>query len=121
MTQLEKLREKVELLTPVILDSMNLLGGDAEEELGRSFDYVRTALKAVEEEQRWIPVEEELPKPHEDILFVTTKGDIWRGYFVDDLWGWEAYGIVFSFSNEEVNCWRPLPKGPEKIKGKTTP
>ena len=112
MTHLEKLREKVELLTHVILYSMDLLGGDAEEELGRSFDYVRTALKAVEEEQWWIPVEEK-PKPYEDILFVTTKGDIWKGYFVDDLWGWEAYGVVFPFRSNEVTHWRPLPEGPK--------
>ncbi len=62
----------------------------------------------------WIPVcREQKPKPNEDILFVTTKGDIWKGYYVDDLWGWEAYGVVFPFRSNEVTHWRLLPEGPK--------
>lgn len=63
----------------------------------------------------WIPIEQK-PKPQEDILFATRTGGIWKGYFVDDLWGWEAYGVTFPFGNNEVTHWRPLPEGPREVR-----
>jgi hypothetical protein len=61
----------------------------------------------LEESQRWIPVEERLPK--DDTLVM-----VWIGCGIDVVFF--RKGIFYTFAGSEVTHWRPMPNPPE-VKG----
>ena len=62
----------------------------------------------------WIPVEERLPKPYEDVLVFDTLGEIEVGDYssVDKFWNTHTIGSVL--------YWMPLPKPPERTEKAAT-
>jgi len=120
MTTLELLKIQIELV--IELSGMQ----------GPGATLLRSALKAVEDEQRWIPVEENsMPEEDRMILVADSKGQVSSAMFHaksqsftvyrfcggnDDFLGQQIVGVL-----DFPTHWRPLPKGPEEIKGKTTP
>ena len=109
MTALERLREEVsrmeELLSRVANDTgCDLYGAK------RHFDRVNAALKAVEDEQRWIPFEgpDIGEAMYRDVLVITEDGSLQIATYVDP-GGFLGLNELFS---DIVTHWRPLPKGP---------
>ena len=70
-------------------------------------NYIDWAHIAVKEAQRWIPIKEELPKLHEDILIYDEESEIWdKGCLIhisgDSMWSSSSGDIG------NVTHWRPL-------------
>jgi len=122
MTTLEKLRMKTDYLLCVIKKAYATLDEDAHyalaDQLKNDFCLVESALRAVEDEQRWIPVEERLPEKYKDVLIVCrSEIGIALGRLVVigfDSLKWEIYGVDDPVPLIAVTHWRPLLEGPEE-------
>ena len=76
-------------------------------------DAVRMAIKALEEQPRWIPCNERLPERGTNILMATRQGWVAEGEYKGVLDGchlWTEYMWRRSFTNGEIIAWMPLPK-----------
>jgi len=73
-------------------------------------DALAMAIRALEQEPKWIPVSERLPDDEEDVLFCDLFGDIMLGYHPRD---WKSTHFAERGSCEfqkNVAAWMPLPK-----------
>lgn len=116
MTALEKLRGEVETLKRSV-DNAKWWGRlHRAEVIEVHVRHLDSALKAVEDEQRWIPVEEGLPEKYKDVLIVCrSEIGIALGRLVVigfDSLKWEIYGVDDPVPLIAVTHWRPLPEGP---------
>ena len=137
MTHLEKLRKEFDTLLAALreLEDEWLPTLDEQEQFDGLFTHVEAVnneLKAVENEQKWIPVEENsMPEEGRMILVADSKRQVLLATFHAKSQSFTVYrfcGRKDSFLGQQIagvygspTHWRPLPKGPEEIKGKTTP
>lgn len=131
MTTLEKLRMKTDYLLCVTKEAYTTLDEDAHyalaDQLKNDFCLVDAALKAVEDEARWIPVEERLPEESEDdegyprLLVMDSNGHVAPAIFHAETQCFEVYRIfgkenaylrLIAGAYDFVTHWRPLPEGP---------
>ena len=62
-------------------------------------------------EQKWIPVEVELPDDDETVLIWTADGEPWTGYHEARVWYYVSGNEI---SAETVTHWMPFPAGPNQ-------
>jgi hypothetical protein len=77
----------------------------------KDLDALKVAIKALEQEPKWIPVSERLPKDGEVTLFSTKTDRIFEGrYFDDDTdFQWYAFYDETFVEDNVVTAWMPLP------------
>ena len=126
MTALKKLREGFDCLCAITqLDSR--FGGlkpDHKDDQKLLLNYllkIDSSLEAVEDEQRWIPVEEKLPNHGEVVLAVhENHEDLTESEFIvgrlmfflgEEVWCSNG-GITIRVAGGYITHWRPLPEGP---------
>ena len=108
MTALERLKGQLELFIEISGINRNRA------------TLLRSALKAVEDEQRWVPVEERLPNDYSEVLISVTTSEgnskvLSGGIGLRDdgqrVWCflWER---PIPITDENVTHWRPMPEGP---------
>jgi len=118
MTALERLREEVVDICGEVLLSSKGKTVISEEYAEKQVALIDSALRAVEDEQRWIPVEERLPEKYKDVLIVCrSETGIALGRLVVigfDSLKWEIYGVDDPVPLIAVTHWRPLLEGPEE-------
>ena len=70
------------------------------------------ALKALEQEPKWIPASERLPEDYELVLFSTKTDRVFEGrYFADNTdHQWYAFRDECFAWNNVVTAWMPLPE-----------
>ena len=70
------------------------------------------AIKALEQEPKWIPVSEKLPEHYQNILFSTKTDRVFEGrYFKDETeHQWYSFRDECFAWNNVVTAWMPLPK-----------
>jgi hypothetical protein len=113
MTKLKMLRAEFEALSALCWEVGGLALRDAlSERIEESVTKVDAALKAVEDEQRWIPFEEpDIGEAmYRDVLVITEDESIQIATYVDP-GGFLGLNELFS---DIVTHWRPLPEHPRK-------
>jgi len=111
MTALEMLRAEFESLSALCWEASGIaLRDNLSERIEESVTKVDAALKAVEDEQRWIPVEERLPEEDEYALILRFDGNIYCADYDSDEKIWDGPSVP----EGGVTHWRPLPEHPRK-------
>lgn len=78
---------------------------------GKCNDALSMAIKALQQEPKWIPVTERLPEEGLTVLILAENGHIEFGQRDENKWEWLAESIADYWTEaEEVIAWQPLPK-----------
>lgn len=74
------------------------------------------AIKALEQEPRWIPVEERLPEVYE-VVMTTRHGVVYpETRLTEDGWEWlYESGADYWEETDDIEAWMPLPKAYREV------
>ena len=73
---------------------------------------IRNTVEEIKNEQRWIPVSEQLPEDEQEVLFSTKTGRVHQGKYHNDNSANQWYSSLDKMRawNNVVNAWMPLPE-----------
>ena len=125
MTALEKLRTSVDDFTKHIREfresgSVGLMSGAFVILAIDGLLQVESALRAVEDEARWVPVEERLPHNCQEVIVsvvVFEKPKVSTGWLEVRAGNQRVWCLSWGtvpVAEETVTHWRPLPEGPKE-------
>lgn len=80
-----------------------------------NLEAVEMAIKALEQEPRWIPITERLPEESTAVLvWCPERKNIYCAYYEEKRW-W-IFGAYWEEVNERVIAWMPMPPSPQLYK-----
>lgn len=73
---------------------------------------LKMAIKALEQEPKWIPVGEKMPPIAQRVLVSATNGEVFIArYYSFDKWTFEPTGISYVYKKDSIVAWMSLPEG----------
>ena len=80
-----------------------------------TYAFFQIAIKALEQEPRWIPVSERLPEPDVEVLVTDDAGGL-ATISTDSIYESEVTGEKGWYTSQNVTAWMPLPQPYREVK-----
>lgn len=77
-----------------------------------NYEEVEEIIKALEQESKWIPVSERLPKDNETVIASIKHGYVYPEARYSKEYGWEWPWV---YLDGKVEAWMPLPKAYREV------